>query len=275
MLYHGTCSAFCKAIENEGWKLNGHPYDFNELRQVLAALEAIGLDEISVAYGTVKDFTFGQGDSYVGDKGAAFTDNYLLARHYTSKKCGETLQRVHDMINEFSSIVKDSILRNKHLSHLRENVENVLAYVFGEEPDYLPEGYVFPEPARQAINQRKQKLHSQIRNTMNDSFLKQTADRLAEIWKKYDEMTCSAYPVVYVIAGKPEWFENWSHDMHNLNYDIRAKQDIGSEAIKYRINFPNGTDGYKPKMNENGYSEFLQVTRGNLRPREGSSSGQK
>jgi hypothetical protein len=59
-------------------------------------------------------------------------------------------------------------------------------------------------------------------------------------------LTQGGHPVVYAVAVKPDWFEDWARYISywemGIRIDLQCRHDVAPERILAKVNYPNNTD---------------------------------
>ena len=74
-------------------------------------------------------------------------------------------------------------------------------------------------------------------------------ETIKKIRNKYEKLTQGGYGVVYVVKEDIDWFSNWKKFDKEPQTELILKNDIPSESIQVRINYPKGITPFRPDCN--------------------------
>lgn len=224
IVYHGTSSIYSNHIESNGWIINDYPYDMIDMKEVYQICNSNGFKGSSAQTEIIKGYCMGD---HVSNKPVYFTQDYWIARNYSLIPGGESIGALISLISEFSEMINNKSLIDKHLIYLNKQLNDAI---------YRNDI---------AVNEYKQKIIN-----FNGLFLnKDITNKVFEIRDKFEKIVRLSNPVVYAVKVSPDMFSNWRDIEMFRQLDLRSSVDISPSRIIAKINFPNGVKEFRKSVN--------------------------
>jgi hypothetical protein len=231
ILYHGTSSIYAEIIEKNGWKFNTFPHDMKDFLTISDIYNKIGWDGILGSIYTLRAFTVGGDRKLVEIKPASFSQDYHIARDYSTNPGGESVRIILECIDEILKICDDDELRNNHISEIETELnQNLIMQKKANNPEFVD---------AEISNQK-----NYLANLTSD-FLSKSKSVILDLKQKYSQMTKNHTPIVYVIKSELDSFEEGVFE--NLDFprireaELRPITSIPFSSIIAKIIFINGS----------------------------------